>query len=1706
MTYKKLLSILFLLIKSISFSQTTYVWNGTTSSDWGTFTNWTPNGVPNSTDNVRIVTAANNCEITSNTAVTNFTLASGSIQINTFTLNITGVATLTAGVINGPSGTLLCEGLTTTFGAITSSPTINPKVIVNSGNILCHRTTFNNDVLFTKTPTGATANSWRGGNTYNGKFTLYNTSNADVYIGANASDPVDVFNGRSYFEITGDCRIRIPQSGRATFNNVLTLYSNGTGGSADRIQPSRLTGAQLICNDSVYMTIASPTSDIHLCYDASTSAVFNGPLICKRLAGAAGALDLGLDGTVVFNNNVILTHENTGVTGITTGVGSSTLTAGNQILIGTEGFNIGTLDIDNFTQLGTTNQSLTLGSSANLYVGDVGKPCEFNATTVNFTAGRFRTLSTRYNGNSISMTKLGATVDDCGDNYFNGTVSISNSGNSQIRFSSVVAVDVFNSTLNLNNSGTGIISMSRTFDTNYPENIALENPSLTAGGGIIFGDNGGTSALANNKTISVGAAGYNLGYLYLYRFTQLGTTPQNIDLTGTGTLLRLGSQANITSGCTFQTSNFTGTASLIELGGNIFAGTTLFNQTGNSATARIWGGNTFAGPHTVNVSGTASIQMSQLIAAENYSSTVTFNVSSTGSITASRSFNTNYPENIILTSTSTGNIGFGLNGGSSTLANGKTISIGASAFTGNNLYLYNFIQVGSTPQVLNLTGATSAIHIGNGASPTNGCIFGGNLTASAPNFTISSNTFNGICNFTKTGGTDDNSNGNNIFNGSLTFANTCTTSGVFVRMSNVFGPDTYNGITTLSTDCPTGGFVMARTFDGNFNNNIICNSSGGYIYLGAGNTFTGTANLAANRTISCGTFDSGRLILRRFAQVSNTAQNIVTTGNGQVELGGNTTDANTFTNFEGDLTVNAGGYVAITNSTFQRNVNISGRNFLNFVNSNFNTVTGSTSLSRVGGTTNDDLGGGNTINGNFIFNNSGSGRFRTGITAYGGDSYNGNVTINNSGTGVMSFAYNNTANSINGNLNLTSSNTGSVIFGEAATANATTIGGIINAASGNYTNGTINLRYVTQNGGSNSVFGTASAVAFTINQSTINGGLYTETVGTANLLNSTFNNTVTTSNSGASTATSNTFQAIVTTTNSGATSFITNLFNNTVTTNNSSTTTIRTNTLQAVGNFSSTAFVLGGTTAQGNIFNSTVNFTKTGTSNDDTNGGNVFNDVTTFNSTNASGRWRIGASGADDFNANVFFNQNAAGALAPAYGENSTFAANINLSSPAGIAITFAAGTSGRVTMDGTIAQFISKSSGNDPNFTRFTVDKISGDVTLNTRVNVVTDFNPTSGVLNTTNANIINLNNSATTTIGNSLSYVNGPMQYAMATNSTSRRTLNLPIGKSGDWRPAVLQVSHTANTNYTYKAEVFNADANALGWTLPATVSHVSYVHYWDIDRFNTSTLANASATELRTTAAAGPIVTLYYDSNDGVTDPANLTICKNTAAASTTWFDIGGAGATVTSGNVTSTSSPTAFNSFSRFTLGNLIAGTNPLPIELISFDAKLNDKNTVDVFWTTATEINNDYFDVERSADGTLFEHIATIKSEGNSYETKNYFTIDENPNKGINYYRLKQVDIGGKDYSYSAIVSVIVGKTSNFIVYPNPTKDILNFNYTEEYENANITITNTLGAIIKTFTINDKNQHLDLSDLSDGIYYLSIEKNGISNYIKINKTH
>ena len=122
-----------------------------------------------------------------------------------------------------------------------------------------------------------------------------------------------------------------------------------------------------------------------------------------------------------------------------------------------------------------------------------------------------------------------------------------------------------------------------------------------------------------------------------------------------------------------------------------------------------------------------------------------------------------------------------------------------------------------------------------------------------------------------------------------------------------------------------------------------------------------------------------------------------------------------------------------------------------------------------------------------------------------------------------------------------------------------------------------------------------------------------------------------------------------------------------------------------------------------------------------------------------------------------------------------------------------------------------------------------------------------------------------------------------------------------------------------------------------------------------------------------------------------------------------------------------------------LDNVIVGEiicSPLPIELISFTASFNETNrTVDLNWVTATELDNDYFSIERSVDGILWEEINQVDGAGNSAMTIEYNEVDEHPIIGHSYYRLKQTDFDG-DFEYSPIVGVNIEK-ADFNLYPNP---------------------------------------------------------------------
>lgn len=98
------------------------------------------------------------------------------------------------------------------------------------------------------------------------------------------------------------------------------------------------------------------------------------------------------------------------------------------------------------------------------------------------------------------------------------------------------------------------------------------------------------------------------------------------------------------------------------------------------------------------------------------------------------------------------------------------------------------------------------------------------------------------------------------------------------------------------------------------------------------------------------------------------------------------------------------------------------------------------------------------------------------------------------------------------------------------------------------------------------------------------------------------------------------------------------------------------------------------------------------------------------------------------------------------------------------------------------------------------------------------------------------------------------------------------------------------------------------------------------------------------------------------------------------------------------------------------GNGSTGTTSLPVELISFTAESNKTENV-LNWTTASEVNNSHFEIQKSDDGVNFQSIGIVQGNGNSSEVNHYSFIDLN-NSNNSYYRLKQIDFdGGFEYSH-----------------------------------------------------------------------------------------
>lgn len=179
-----------------------------------------------------------------------------------------------------------------------------------------------------------------------------------------------------------------------------------------------------------------------------------------------------------------------------------------------------------------------------------------------------------------------------------------------------------------------------------------------------------------------------------------------------------------------------------------------------------------------------------------------------------------------------------------------------------------------------------------------------------------------------------------------------------------------------------------------------------------------------------------------------------------------------------------------------------------------------------------------------------------------------------------------------------------------------------------------------------------------------------------------------------------------------------------------------------------------------------------------------------------------------------------------------------------------------------------------------------------------------------------------------------------------------------------------------------------------------------------------------------------------------------------------------------------------------MGTYESGLPPLPIELVSFTATCNN-STVLLQWTTATEINNDYFTIDRSNDAITWNSVGTLKGAGTSAQIQYYAFNDRQAYHDVMYYRLKQTDYDGRN-EYVAITNsknCLTTTEETFSVYPNPTRNILNFTFhMSENDNIVLALFDMNGRLVNTIDQGPKttgvyNYQIDLSQQKCGVYFL-----------------
>jgi hypothetical protein len=429
------------------------------------------------------------------------------------------------------------------------------------------------------------------------------------------------------------------------------------------------------------------------------------------------------------------------------------------------------------------------------------------------------------------------------------------------------------------------------------------------------------------------------------------------------------------------------------------------------------------------------------------------------------------------------------------------------------------------------------------------------------------------------------------------------------------------------------------------------------------------------------------------------------------------------------------------------------------------------------------------------------------------------------------------------------------------------------------------------------------------------------------------------------------------------------------------------------------------------------------------------------------------------------------------------------------------------VLMNGTTDQTV---SGNATTLYDMTVNKSSGNVILSTPITLTGTLNMTSGNILNSQPITIGTSDDVTGDILHVSGAITGQVKRFFASGTGSKF---FPVGIAGIERGVTVNFASSGPGSNQYLTAEYKTGLPSLSGSdnhysgLPLITSDGQLIQnfhedgYWEINPGSTSTDATPADDSYSASinAKAYSITIHMNDLRDAAgenQDKDKVRILKSAGSNTSSQHHVDWAAMTHGSSagtNADFTVEATGIG-FSLFGAG--APDSDALPVELISFTGNCAD-GVVDVTWTTASEFNSAYFDLEKSRDGVTWEVVNTQDAAGESTEALEYNHRDVNAYSGNNYYRLTQVDIDGTQKTYD-VINVNCSETSKgyFSIFPNPSSGSFQviLNNEDVIGSAVMNMTDTKGNVVMTKAIDVKsgiNMYVVNEALAPGIYYISV---------------